>query len=212
MTDAAPPAPAAGRRALRRQQTLDEILDIAVRIMREDGVAALTMSAVARGLAIKPPSLYKYYRSREAIYDELFARGQRANLRALTAGIATQEPGLAALDAGMRSAAQWAVDNPVIAQLLFWRPVPHFEPSAVAIAPARELVDRIREQLSHAVASGEVGAAATSDEAIDLLSALHFGILSQHLANDPTSHWADGRYTRLQPQVVQLFRSAYPAP
>ena len=69
-------APPADRRARRRQETIDEILDIAVAIMSEEGVNGLSLSEVARRLGVQPPSIYKYFPSLMAIYDELFLRGQ----------------------------------------------------------------------------------------------------------------------------------------
>ena len=42
--------PPADRRARRRQETIDEILDIAVAIMSEEGVNGLSLSEVARRL------------------------------------------------------------------------------------------------------------------------------------------------------------------
>ena len=65
------------RRARRRQETIEEVLDIAVEIMTEQGVAGLSIGEVARRMGIRPPSLYVYFPSKEAIYDALFARGAR---------------------------------------------------------------------------------------------------------------------------------------
>ena len=79
------------------------------------------------------------------VYDAVFARGQQANLEAFRAGVAGNEPGIVALFAGLTATAQWAVAHPVEAQLLFWRPVPDYRPSAQAMAPAEELVNELRE-------------------------------------------------------------------
>src|SRR5881397_4186542 len=65
------------RRQRRRQETIEEVLDIAVEIMTEQGVAGLSIGEVARRMGIRPPSLYVYFPSKEAIYDALFARGAR---------------------------------------------------------------------------------------------------------------------------------------
>jgi len=51
-------------------------------------------------------------------------------------GVAGAEPGLAALIAGLEASGRWLLANPAIAQLMFWRPVPSFEPSPEAFAPA----------------------------------------------------------------------------
>src|SRR6476469_9942286 len=130
------PAPAAGdRRARRHQETIDEILAIADDVMTEEGVNGLTLSEVARRLGVKPPSIYKYFDSLMAIFDALFERGQRTNLEIMRTAMAQAEPGLDALAAGLEAHGRWALAHPAIAQLLFWRPVPSFEPTAEAMAP-----------------------------------------------------------------------------
>jgi hypothetical protein len=45
---------------------------------------------------------------------------------------------------------------------------------------------------------------------MELLSILHFGIISQHLANDPGTDWEHGRYTRHHQHILSLFVTAYP--
>lgn len=198
------------RRGRRRQQTMAEILDRAVGIMQVEGVAGLTMAALARDMSIRPPSLYKYYPSRMAIYDALFRQGQAANLEALRGAMSAAEPGLAAVAAGMEATGRWAVANPVLAQLLFWRPVPGYVPSPEASAPAGTIVDLLRAELTTAAEDGEIHPHAATDDGLALLSTLHFGVLSQHLANDPDSAWEDGRFTRLHRRVIGLFVLAYP--
>ena len=199
------------RRAVRRQQTLEEILERAMAIMAADGVGGLTMTKLARAMAIQPPSLYKYFDSVLAVYDALFRRGQQENLDVLRVAMEPAPPGLGRVAAGMEATARWAVANPVLAQLLFWRPVPGFEPTADAFAPTIAVVDLLRTALREAAALGEIGADATSDDGMALLSTMHFGVISQHLANEPHADWEHGRFTALHARVVGLFALAYPA-
>lgn len=187
------------------------IMDRAVALMAEHGVAGLTMTRLAEAMGIKPPSLYKWFPSILAVYDAVFARGQQANLEAWRAGVAGKEPGIAALFAGLTATAQWAVAHPVEAQLLFWRPVPDYRPSPSAMAPAEELVRELREVVRAAVARGELGPGADTDHGLVVLASLHFGVISQHLANEPDRTWRSGRYTRAHRQIVDLYRAAYPA-
>jgi AcrR family transcriptional regulator len=200
------------RRARRRAETRSQILDLAVAIMTEDGVAGLSMAGLARALSIQPPSLYKYFPSRMAVYDALFRQGQLANLEALLSGMRGAEPGIDAVAAGMEATGRWAVSHPVVAQLLFWRPVPGFQPTADAFGPALEIIDQLRHGLRDAAAAGQVHPDAASDQGLALLSTLHFGMLSQHLANDVDSDWDHGRYTRLHHQLIAMFIRAYPPP
>jgi AcrR family transcriptional regulator len=178
--------------------------------MAEDGAAGLTMARLARAMEIRPPSLYKYYPSLLGVYDALFRRGQLANLEALRAGMRGAEPGLDALAGALEAAARWAVANPVLAQLLFWRPVPGYRPSAEAFAPALQIVSLLRGALTDAADRGQVHPDAATDAGMDLLSIMHFGIISQHLANDAGRDWNHGRFTRRQQEILALFVSAYP--
>src|SRR5690348_15033693 len=63
------------RRHRRRLETIEEVLDHAVEIMAEEGVAGLSLGEIARRMSIRPPSLYVYFPSKHALYDALFKRG-----------------------------------------------------------------------------------------------------------------------------------------
>lgn len=205
-------SPRAGpdRRARRRQETIDEILDIAADVMGEEGVTGLSLAEVARRLGIQPPSLYKYFPSLLAVYDELFRRGQLDHLDAFRRAMDGAEPGLPALAAALDAAGRWAVANRPVAQLLFWRPVPHFEPSPEAFAPSVELFALHRQALADAVAAGQLGSAADSDEAVRLVSTLISGVLSQAFANEPGAPWGQGRFTPLFPRLLAMLPMLYP--
>ena len=87
-TDPAPIRPL-DRRALRRRETIDEILRIAADVMTQDGVNALSMAEIARRLGVQPPSIYKYFDSLLHIYDALFQRGQLEHLEVMRDAMAT---------------------------------------------------------------------------------------------------------------------------
>ena len=76
------------RRTRRRQETIDEIVDIAVDVMAEEGANGLSLSEVARRLGVKPPSLYKYFDSLDDLFDEIFRRGQQEHLEVMRAAMA----------------------------------------------------------------------------------------------------------------------------
>src|SRR5256714_9729182 len=121
----------ADRRGRRRQETIDEILHIAIDVMSEHGVNGLTLAEVARRLGVQPPSIYKYFSSIGAVYDALFKRAASENLAVLRQGMAHGEPGLDALTCGLEASGRWVLQNQSLGQLLFWSPVPNFEPSPV---------------------------------------------------------------------------------
>jgi AcrR family transcriptional regulator len=199
------------RRARRRQETIDEILRIAVDVMTGDGVNALSIAEIARRLGVQPPSIYKYFESLMGIYDELFRRGQAEHLQVMRAAMAASDPGLSALAAGLDASGRWCLTHRAVAQLLFWRPVPSFEPSPDAFGPSVEMVNLQRAAITDAIASGQLGPA-DPDEAIDLISTFIVGVLSQAMANEPDLEWGHGRFTPLFPRLMTLIPALYPPP
>ena len=208
--EAAPPE-RPDRRARRRQETIREILDIARDVMTEEGVNGLSLAEVARRLGVQPPSLYKYFPSLMAIYDALFLEGQRENLEVMRAGMQGAEPGLDALVAGLEASGRWSLANRAVAELLFWRPVPSFHPSAEAFAVSMEMVELQRGALADAVARGELGPAAGDEGAIYLVSTIIVGVLSQAFANEPDLPWGEGRFTPTFARLMRLLPAAFPS-
>lgn len=197
------------RRRRRRQESLDEILRIAVDVMAENGVAALSLSEVARRMGIRPPSIYKYFPSKLAVYDALFGRTSEHLRDLFREEAAAAEPGLPALSAGFVALGRYMMDNPVLAQLVNWRPVPGFEPSAEAFAPNREYVDEIRAVVATAVELGQLHPAAAEEKGLAVLSILATGAMTQQLANEPDATLETGRFTSLFPDLLELFQRAY---
>jgi AcrR family transcriptional regulator len=198
------------RRARRHGQTVQEILDVAIEVMAEEGVAALSLSEVARRMDLRPPSLYQYFPSRMAIYDWLFERAAQQALQ-----IAEQHRSRLADDpAGAIAAAQratfaWEEANPVLAQLLHWRPVPGFTPSERAYEPAVRQVELLAEALRAAVDAGQLAPAAATEEGIAMYTVLMSGVISQQLSNEPSAPAGQGRFTRLTPVALDMFFRYY---
>ena len=204
----------ADRRLQRHNQTIEEILDLAIQVMAEDGVAALSLAEVARRMGMRPPSLYQYFPSKLAVYDALFERGARQTLAVMESyqSRIAEDP-LAGLAAAQAAWNEWVMANPMLAQLLYWRPVPGFEPSPKAYQPALQLYDLGWAALRAAVDAGQLAPAAVSEEGGALYTILMAGVISQQLANEPAAPAATGRFTRLTPTVLDMFVRYYaPAP
>jgi AcrR family transcriptional regulator len=198
------------RRTRRRNQTVQEILDVALEVMAQEGVAALSLAEVARRMGMRPPSLYQYFPSKMAIYDALFERAANRALGVVEAyrpGL-TDDP-LRAIAAAQEAVVSWAIANPVLAQLLHWRPVPGFEPSARAFEPAIRQLELVREALAAAAGAGQLAAAAASDDGVALYTVLVSGVISQQLSNDPAAPAGQGRFTRLAPAALDMFVRYY---
>jgi hypothetical protein len=153
---------------------------------------------------VQAPSIYKYFSSLLSIYDELFCRGQTSHLHALRAAAATAAPGMATGHATAAAAVRWAASNMALAQLLSWRPVPHFAPSPRAFEPSKEMFQLFLDALSGAVSNGELGADAATSAGVDFLSTLVAGVVSQYMANLPPAIPGGAR--------VSALGHAYPSP
>jgi len=199
------------RRDQRRQSTIEEALDHAVDVMSEQGVGGLTISEVARRMGLRAPSLYKYFPSLHAVYDALFARGVVASGMAVQSAVAGLSPGQERLRRGTTAVVRWSVEHPALAQLLFWRPVPGFAPSAAAFAGSVDQMGQLRAELAAAVRTGELHPEADSDDAIRILTVLMSGLISQQLANQPGVPFEDGRFTTLTQEALDLFFTRYAA-
>jgi AcrR family transcriptional regulator len=174
-----------------RQQTSEEILDAALGVMREEGVAGLNLTEVARRVGLRQPSVYQYFDSRTAVYDALFERGMQTHLEIVTAAIGAAPKGWAAVRSAMTSTLQFAGEQPELAQLLFTRAVPGFEPSPQAYAPSVRVYEIVHDAVEAAVELGELHPAAGSARGLALLFSLVAGVFSQQFANKPDSSLMD---------------------
>lgn len=197
------------RRTRRRQETIEEILEVAIELMETEGVAALSLSAVARRLGMQPPSLYQYFPSKMAIFDALFQRGAELVLAVQREAVATAAEDEDALERGINAFCRWCLQHPVYSQLLFWRTIPGFEPSPAAFAPANEAIEELRKRLQAAVDEGRLHPDAAGDEAIALFTSMTAGVLTQQIANQPDASFEEGRFSRLLPVVLEMFYQRY---
>lgn len=199
------------RRARRRQETIEEILDLSVAVMTEQGVNGLTLAEVARRLGVQTPSLYRYFPSLTAVYDALFERGMHAHLEVQRQAVgAAPGPGLPALIAALDASGRWALENQALAQLMFWRPVPSFEPSAAAMKPSEEMVALQKRAIEDAVTNGQLGREALVDGAY-IASVLIKGLMTQAMVNEPQLPWGEGRFSPTFTRLMQLLPALYPS-
>jgi AcrR family transcriptional regulator len=187
-----PAQPSRDRRRARHEATKNEILDAAWSMVRADGPAALSLRALAHAVDMEPQSVYTYFASKNAIYDRMFADGNRElGRRFADAGL----PGDAreALRAVARIFVEFAAEDQARYQLLFLRTIPGFQPSPESRAAASEVVARVRAILSRA--------GLRDDADFDLWTAVVAGLASQQLA----SHSEPGRYLRLIDEAVTMY-------
>jgi AcrR family transcriptional regulator len=195
------------RRQRRRQETIEQVLDVAVEVMAEQGVVGLTLGEVARRMGIRPPSLYVYFDGKNALYDTLFERGWRellATMRSVHAEGPRPSP-VADLLAYQVAFVRWAVEHPAYAPLMFWRPVPGFVPTAWAYSPAVELAEFSRAFLGQLRDRGLLRPDVDLDRAFRTLTVLANGVITQQLANAPGEPFETGTFTSALPDVTAMW-------
>jgi AcrR family transcriptional regulator len=180
------------RRAERREATRAEILEAAWQLVREQGLAGLSLRDVAARVGMRPPSLYWYFDSKHAVYDAMFAEGNRTLAERMAAQDWPDEP-RPFLRAMARRFLEFAVEDPARAQLLFHRTIPDFEPSAESYAIAVEGLELAKVGLARA--------GVTEPAHVDLWTAMLSGLASQQLANDP----GGDRWLRLVDEAVDMY-------
>lgn len=186
------------RRAERAEATRREILDAAWALVRQEGLAALTMRDLGARVGMRAQSLYVYFPSKHAIYDAMFGDANRELVARWQAAAAAgpQEPE-AVLRRRNRAFLEFCVEDPVRHQLLFQRTIPGFQPSPESYALAIEGVEDLHARLR--------AAGVDNPRAWDLWTALAGGLVAQQNANEP----GGDRWLRLADEAIDMFLEHY---
>jgi AcrR family transcriptional regulator len=184
--------PTRDRRAERREATRAEILAAATDLIREHGVAALSLRDLGARVGMRAQSLYSYFDSKEALYDALFLQGASEYLDRAQALPVTGDP-REDLRRGTREFIDFCVEDSARYQLLIQRTIPGFEPSPEAYAPSVAALSIFHDRV--------VAAGADDPHDLDLLTALVTGLVDQQISNDP----GGDRWTRLLDEAIDMF-------
>jgi AcrR family transcriptional regulator len=179
-------------REARRRSARVAILDAAWSLVRDDGLAALSIRDLATRAGITTPTVYAYFDSKHAIYDAMFGEAATEFADVMTARYEEDDP-RDLLAAGFRRFVAFCTDDVARYQLLFQRTIPGFEPSADSYEPAVRALDASRERLAR---NG-----ITKREQQDMYTALTTGLVDQQIANDP----GGTRWSRLVDDCVDMF-------
>jgi AcrR family transcriptional regulator len=179
-------------RAIRRDATRTRILGAAWQLAQRDGLAALSLHAIAERVGMRAPSLYTYFPSKNAIYDAMYADGAHELATTLAARPERTDP-RQTLRMRVRVFIDFCTTDPIRYQLLFERPIPGFEPTPDSFAITVTALAGTRADLAAAGVHGE--------RALDLFRALITGLIALQIANDPGGN----RWTRLQGAALAMF-------
>ncbi|HEY5980825.1 MAG TPA: TetR/AcrR family transcriptional regulator [Microlunatus sp.] len=163
--------------AQRRESKISSIVEAAWSLAREHGIQLVSLRDLAKRVGMQQPSLYAYFDSKNALYDTMFADGNRQLLATFDALELPDDDARAALKAYLGAFAQFAVADPARNSLLFRRVIPGFEPSAESYALAQQALDRCT--------TAAKAAGVTDGGDIDCLVAMTAGLIEAQLSNEP---------------------------
>jgi AcrR family transcriptional regulator len=202
-----PPTPLSPHRQRKHDAMMQKILDAARAIMREQGVAALSIQELARRVDLRAPSLYNYFDGKMDIYDALFRLGfslYGETVRKYNEGATTWQE---FVRRAFESYLTFAKENPELYQLCFERPVPGFVPSEDSMQVSAALLESAYQRMTDLHGTMRTGLPAA--RAVDLVIALMHGITAMHMANEPDAPLEQGRFGSLIPVAMELLEQAW---
>jgi AcrR family transcriptional regulator len=175
----------------RREAKVASILVVAWQLAREHGIGGISLHALAREVGMRQPSLYEYFDSKHALYDAMFADGNRQLLERLDAAKLPRDP-RAALKKYLTTFVAFATEDPARCELLFQRHLPGFTPSPESYSLAEAALGGAAKLMR------EAGVVHGGD--IDCIVAMTAGLMDAQMSNDPGGN----RWTRHLNRLVDL--------
>ena len=181
-----------GSVAAKREAKIASIIDHAWSLARAEGISGVSLHALAREVGMRQPSLYVYFDSKDALFDALFADGNRQLLERLESLKLPRDP-RTAVKRFFRAFIAFALEDEARAYLLFDRGLPGFEPSPESYAYAQKVLD---------LTVGRLQAAGLEDQGdIDCFVAMIAGLVSAQMSNDP----GGTRWTKHLDRLTDLY-------
>lgn len=201
-------SPTSMRKQRNREATIQTILDTARAIMREEGVAALSMQELARRMEMRAPSLYNYFSGKMDIYDALFRLGftlYAGRIEAMLKNVATLSD---EIRFHFEAYLSFAIENPELYQLCFERPVPGFVPSEESLRLSFGILQRSYERAEHTRNEYAPEIDLSPQQIVDLVIAMSHGLTAMHLANEPQLPMGQGRFGALIPVFLSILEKS----
>jgi AcrR family transcriptional regulator len=176
----------------RREAKVATIVESAWTLAREHGITGVSLHALARDVGMRQPSLYAYFDSKLALYDAMFADGNRRLVDQLDLVKLPRDP-RAALKKFLAEFVALALEDPARYELLFERHIPGFTPSPTSYVLAEEVLGRVYKLIN--------GAGVTKQGDIDCVVAMVAGLMQAQLSNDPGGN----RWIRHLNRLIDLY-------
>ena len=164
-----------------RADTRSKIVDVAARLLREEGPAAVTTRGVAEAAGVQPPTIYRLFGDKdgllEAVAEHVMATYVSAKAEIVKAASAADVDPLDELRSGWEMQIDFGVANPAVFRLLS-------DPDRVLHSPAAQSGKQILQSRVHRVAT--TGRLRVSEQhAVELIQAAGTGAIQTLLSTPP---------------------------
>ncbi len=145
------------RREERRDETIAEIKQLALRQIEHQGVDELSLREISREMRVSSAALYRYFPNREALLTALIGDAFLGINRAMLAGrdsVGADRP-VDRLQATCQAYRAWAQAHPAEYRLIYGSPIQGYAPDwTVLIDPARRALEIILEMIQRDLQTG----------------------------------------------------------
>lgn len=147
------------RREERREETVREIKQLALRQIEQQGVDELSLRAISREMRVSSAALYRYFTSREDLLTGLIGDAFLDINQAMVAGrdsTAAEQP-VKRMLAICRSYRAWAKTHPAQYRLIYGSPIQGYAPDWSALLdPARQALEIILGMIEQDAQAGAI--------------------------------------------------------
>jgi AcrR family transcriptional regulator len=147
----------------------DALIGAAQDILEGEGLAALSLRAVARRAGVSPAAPYHHFPDKQALLDAVAERGFDALTAAMTTRMDRVSGNAARLDASGIGYVAFAVANPALFGLMF-SPIGQSPSAATSLDLARDRAYAVLQQAADACARG---GKASADECLRMWALVH---------------------------------------
>jgi AcrR family transcriptional regulator len=184
-----------------REMMRADILNAGREILRDGGFTALSMRALAEAVGVRAPTLYDYFANKEEVLNELFLEGVDEIRQHFQPMMESSPPGAARIIGLGLAYRDFAIENPVLFQLVFGRIDSSYIPGEEQMQAGHHLYLLLREEVERALEMGEFEAADPDLLSMTIWSAIH-GITTLELAGFSAKCAPDEPTESLSPYVA----------
>jgi len=115
----------------------NSVVEAALRLLADDGPAALTVRGLAAEAGIAPMGIYNHFGDKSGVIDIVFRRGFEELTRSVSIGLDIADP-IEGLRSGLLAYRRFALEHRTTYAVMFLREVPNFTPTVQSLVVAAD--------------------------------------------------------------------------